>query len=100
MQTQSRIKVSGLAADITPMSAISSLGPSVSLTSAFGTGLTAIATGNQQLNADAEQIADPLNQNLINPLVDLSQSSLLSEAGAEVIRASNDMLGTLFDAFA
>jgi hypothetical protein len=30
----------------------------------------------------------------------LSQSNLLAEAGAEVIRASNNMLGTLLDIFA
>jgi hypothetical protein len=59
-----------------------------------------IATGNQQLNQDAAQIANAGDQTPINPLVDLSQSSLLAEAGAEVIRASNQMLGTLLDAFA
>jgi hypothetical protein len=33
-------------------------------------------------------------------LTDLSQSKALAEAGAAVIRASNQMLGTLLDTFA
>jgi hypothetical protein len=70
------------------------------LPSAVSSGLTTIATGNQQLSQDAAQIANPGNENPINPLVDLTQSSLLAEAGAEVIRASNQMLGTLLDVFA
>lgn len=72
----------------------------MSLPSAFGTGQAAIAAGNQQLNQDAQQIANPANQNLTDPLLDLSQSLLLAQAGAAVIKTSNEMLGTLLDAFA
>jgi hypothetical protein len=79
------------------MSPISSVFPSVS---ALTSGLAALATSNQQFNQDAQQIANPDNQNLINPLLDASQSLLLTEAGAAVIRTSNQMLGTLLDVFA
>lgn len=82
------------------MSPISSVFPSVSLPSAQESGLAAMASGNQQANLDAQQIADPDNQNIASPLLDLTQSSLLYEAGAALISTSNDMLGTLLDAFA
>jgi len=88
------------AADIASMSPISSFSPSVSLPSALGAGQATIAAGNQQLNQDAQQIANPANEKLTDPLLDLSQSLLLTEAGAAVIRTSNEMLGTLLDAFA
>ena len=52
------------------------------------------------LNQDAEQIANPGNQNLTAPLVNLSQSNLVAEAGADVIRTANQMLGSLLDIFA
>ena len=88
------------AADTGAMSSISSVFPSAALPGATGSGLAAIASGSRQLNQDAAQIANAGNQTPINPLVDLSQSSLLAEAGAEVIRTSNQMLGTMLDAFA
>lgn len=82
------------------MSPISGIAPSPTLPSATGSGLATLATANQQLNQDASQIANPGNANSISPLVDLSQANLLAEAGAAVIRTSNQMLGTLLDAFA
>jgi hypothetical protein len=81
------------------MSPISAF-PSVSLPSALNSGRATIAVGNQQLNRDAEQIANPDNENLTNPLLDSSQSLLLAQAGAAVIRASSEMLGSLLDVFA
>ncbi len=72
--------------------------PSAALPSAASSGLAAISAGNQQLSQDAAQIANPANGNLV--LTDLGQSKLLAEAGAAVIRASNQMLGTLLDTLA
>ncbi len=74
--------------------------PSVSQPSALSSGLAAIAASNRQLNQDAQQIANPDNQNLTNPLLDAGQSLLLAEAGAAVIGTSNRMLGALLDVFA
>lgn len=58
------------------------------------------AVSSQQLSQDAQQIANPANENLTNPLLDSSQSLLLTQAGADVIRTSNEMLGTLLDVHA
>ncbi len=82
------------------MSPLSGVSPSVSPPSAVNSGLEALASSNRRLSQDAQQIANPDNQNLANPLLDASQSLLLAEAGAAVIRTSNRMLGTLLDAFA
>ena len=82
------------------MSSIGSALPLISLPAAFSSGSAAIASGSQLLNQDAQQIANPDNQDLLDPLTNLSQSNLLAEAGADVIRASNQMLGTLLDIFA
>jgi hypothetical protein len=82
------------------MSPISSVLPSAAFPSALNSGAATIAAGNQQLNQDAVQIANPDNQDLINPLLNLSQARLMAEAGADVIGASNEMLGTLIDVFA
>jgi hypothetical protein len=82
------------------MSPISSTSPSANLQSAQSSGLAAIATGNQRLNQDAQQIANPDNQNVANPLLDLNQSLLLAQAGANVISASDKMLGGLLDVLA
>lgn len=71
-----------------------------SLSSALNSGVATVATGAQQLNSDAQQIANPNGQNSTDPLLDLNQASPLSQAGADVIRASNQMLGTLLNAFA
>jgi hypothetical protein len=82
------------------MSPISSNLNSVNVSSAAGSGLAAIASGSRQLTQDAQQIANPDNPNVTNSLVDLNQSLLLAEAGANVFSASNQMLGTLLDVLA
>jgi len=82
------------------MSPISNIFPSVSPPNAQNSGLTAIATGNQKLSEDAQQIANPDSPNVTGSLLDLNQALLLTEAGANVISTENKMLGTLLDAFA
>jgi len=82
------------------MSPITGVLPSASLPAAQDSGLLTMAAGSRQLSQDAQQIANPDNQNLINPLLDASQSLLLFEAGAAVIKTSNRMLGSLLDVFA
>ena len=82
------------------MSSISSAMSPASLPSAINSGLATISKGSQMLNQDAQQIANPGNQNLTAPLVNLSQSNLVAEAGADVIRTANQMLGSLLDIFA
>jgi hypothetical protein len=81
------------------MNSISTL-PPAALSSAQSSGLAAIAAGSQRLNQDAQQIANPASQNVTTSLVDLNQSLQLTQAGADVISASNKMLGTLLDIFA
>jgi hypothetical protein len=80
------------------MTSINSAFPSFS-PAAANSGLATISAGFQQVTQDAQQIANP-DQSSTNALLDLSQASLLSQAGADVIRASDNMLGSLFDAFA
>ena len=82
------------------MSSISSAISPATLPSATNSGLATISNGGRMLNQDARQIANPGNQNLTAPLVDLSQSNLVAEAGADVIRTANQMLGSLLDIFA
>jgi hypothetical protein len=82
------------------MNSISSAISSVTLPSATNSGLAAISNGSQMFNQDAQQIASPGNQNLTAPLVNLSQTNLIAEAGADVIRTANQMLGSLLDVFA
>jgi hypothetical protein len=82
------------------VSPISNIFPSVSLPNAQDSGRAAIATGNQKLSEDAQQIANPDSPNITGSLLDLSQTQLLTEAGANVISTENKMLGTLLDAFA
>jgi hypothetical protein len=81
------------------MSPISGVSPFVS-PSAVSSGLDALATSNRRLAQDAQQIANPDNQNLTNPLLDASQSLLLGEVGAAVISTYNRILGTLLEVFA
>jgi hypothetical protein len=87
-------------ADSIKVSPISSLSFSANLAGAQNSGLAAIATGSEKLSSDAQQIANPDRQDVTAPLVDLNQSLVLAEAGANVIRAENKMLGTLLDALA
>jgi hypothetical protein len=82
------------------MSPVSNIVPSVLLSNAQDSGVAAIATGNQKLSEDAQQIANPDSQHITGALVDLNQTRLLTEAGANVISTENKMLGTLLDAFA
>lgn len=82
------------------MSPTSTVVTSYALPSAQSSGLAALSTSNQRLNQDAQQIANPDNQNVTNPLLDLSQTKLLAQAGADILRTSNQMLGTLLDMFA
>jgi hypothetical protein len=71
-----------------------------SKTSAINSGAATIDGAAQQLNVDAQQIANPNGPSSINPLVDLTQASQLAQAGADVVRTSNRVLGTLLNAFA
>jgi len=82
------------------MSSISDIFSSLSGPSAQASGLSAIAAGSQKLNQDAQQIANPDSQNITASLVDLNQSRVLTEAGANVISTENSLLGTLLDVFA
>jgi hypothetical protein len=82
------------------MSSISSTSFSVNLSSAQNSGLASIETGSQRLIQDAQRIANPNSQNVTNSLVDLNQSLLIAQAGADVISTSNKLLGTLLDVLA
>jgi hypothetical protein len=74
--------------------------PAVNLYSAFNSGVSTVAAGAQNLERDAQQIANPDGPDSTDSLLNLNQSSQLSQAGADVIRTSNQMLGTLLNAFA
>jgi hypothetical protein len=79
------------------MSTINSVNSSVA--SALNSGVSSISAGTQRLNQDAQQIANP-DQSSTDSLLDLPQASIQAQAGADVIRTANQMLGSLFDAFA
>jgi hypothetical protein len=79
------------------MGPISSISSFASLAGAQNSGLSAIATGNHNLSQDAQQIANPDNENVTASLVDLKQSLALAQAGANVISTESEMLGTLLD---
>jgi hypothetical protein len=82
------------------MSPISMTALSLNLPNAQGSGLAAIASGNQKLSEDAQQIANPDNPNVTGALLDLNQALVLAAAGANVISTENKMLGSLIDALA
>jgi hypothetical protein len=82
------------------MGPIGNIFPSVNLPNTQDSGLAAIAAGSQKLSQDAEQIANPDSPNVTASLVDLNQSRVLTEAGANVISTENKLLGTLLDSFA
>ena len=88
------------AADIYTMSPITNSYPASGLPSAQDSGRAALATSSNQLNQDAAQIANPDNQSLTDPFLNSTQSLLLTQAGADVIRTSNEMIGTLLNVFA
>jgi hypothetical protein len=71
-----------------------------SLPSAQNSGLATIAEGTERLSRDAQQLANPDSPDATNALLDLSQSRLSTEAGADVISTSNKMLGSLLDVLA
>ncbi len=79
------------------MNTINSVAPSVS--AAINSGLSSISAGTARLDQDAQQIANP-NADATGSLLDLPQASIQAQAGAEVIRTSNQLLGTLLNAFA
>ena len=79
------------------MNSINAASPSVA--SAVNSGLSTVSAGAQRLNQDAQQIANQ-DQSATGPLVDLGQASIEAQAGADVIRTSNQMLGSLLNAFA
>jgi hypothetical protein len=68
--------------------------------SSTSSGLATIAAASNRLDQDAQQIANPDSPNQTNSLLDLSQSLLMTQAGADVIKTSNSMLGTLLDVLA
>jgi hypothetical protein len=82
------------------MSPISSTSASAALASASNSGVSAIANGSRQLDQDAQQIADPDSADVTSALVGTTQSLQIAQAGADVISASNQMLGTLLNVFA
>jgi hypothetical protein len=82
------------------MSPTSTIAASAGLPSAQSSGLEALASSNRRLSQDAQQIANPDNQTVTGPLLDLNQAKLLTEAGAAIISTSNQMLGSLLDMFA
>jgi hypothetical protein len=71
-----------------------------SLPSAQNSGLATIAESTERLSRDAQQLANPDSPDAANALLDLSQSRLSTEAGADVISTSNKMLGSLLDVLA
>jgi hypothetical protein len=79
------------------MNSISSVNSSVQ--PALNSGLATISAGTERLNQDAQQIANP-QQSSPGALLDLGQASLQSQAGADVLRAANQTLGSLLNAFA
>ena len=81
------------------MSPINKVSPSGSLPDAQASGLAAIARGAEKLSQDAQQIANPDSPTATGALLDLNQSRVLTEAGANVLRAENKMLGSLLDMF-
>ncbi|MBE0438799.1 MAG: hypothetical protein IBX57_03375 [Gammaproteobacteria bacterium] len=69
--------------------------------SAYQSGLTGIQTGLQSLNQNASKIASVTSiespSNLTEPLIGMMSDKQQIEASANVIEASNSMLGTLLD---
>jgi hypothetical protein len=71
-----------------------------SLGSAFASGQAGLAASNQQLAQDAQQIADPNAAGIDAALLDSSQTLLLAQAAASIIKTADQMLGTLLDTYA
>jgi hypothetical protein len=79
------------------MSTINSVNSSIS--AAIYSGLSTVSGGSQRLAQDAQQIANP-DADATGSLLDLPQASTQAQAGADVIRTSNQTLGSLLNAFA
>jgi hypothetical protein len=73
---------------------------SAALSGAAAGGLAAISAGSSRLDQEAQQIADPNSPDVTDALVNTTQSLQSAQAGADIISASNQMLGTLLDIFA
>ncbi len=76
-----------------------------SLPSAYSSATAGLASANQSLEEDAQQIAtstgngaDPAD--VAGALVGANQSLLLAEAAAKIVKTADQMLGTLFDSHA
>jgi hypothetical protein len=85
--------------DTSWMNALSSISSGFP-TSALASGQAAVANGGQRLGLDAQQVADPNSANADAALLDSSQTLLQAQAGADIIKTADQMLGTLLDAFA
>jgi hypothetical protein len=100
MSTRKSAKGLGTAADKRCMTGIGGNSYSTSALPAIASGQDALSSSAQQLSQDAQALANPDNQNATAPLTNATQSNLLTQAGAEIISTSNEMLGTLLDVFA
>lgn len=100
LSNQFKSQVKARFADSLKVNPIGNIQSSVSLTSAQDSRVAAIATGNQKLSEDAQQIANPHSERVTGSLVHLNQALVLAEAGAAAISTGKKMLGALFDAFA
>jgi hypothetical protein len=81
------------------MTVLSSIS-SGALPSAFTSGQAAIATSSLRLGHDAQLVANPDSPDADTGLLDSSQTLLLAQSGANVIKTADQMLGSLLDAFA
>jgi|HubBroStandDraft_2_1064218.scaffolds.fasta_scaffold739288_2 hypothetical protein len=82
------------------MTPISSISPAAGGASALTSGTALIGSASAALDRDAVEIANPDAADLTSPLLDLSQSEFMAEAGAAVVKTADGMLGTLLDVFA
>lgn len=73
---------------------------SAAVPNALASGEAGLAGATSRLDAAAAAVADPNVTNLVDPLVEATQASLAAAASAQVIKASNSLLGTLLDIYA
>ena len=81
------------------MSPINKVSPSGSLPDARPAGSPPSRAAQRSLVKTHQQIANPDSPTATGALLDLNQSRVLTEAGANVLRAENKMLGSLLDMF-
>lgn len=84
---------------------MSAINPSVSvaLSGFAANGLAAITTGRSQLDQEAQQLANPDNSEsaaATRALLDTQQSLQITQAGANIVSTSDQMMGTLLNIFA